>query len=198
MIQSAIFSLCGRYRYQLARSWDATLPFLLFIMLNPSTADATLDDRTIRRCMGFARDNGFGGIRVINLFAFRATSPVDMFAATDPVGPENDRYIQQALREAPQSKTVVCAWGSNARNHPRVSAVLELIVKTGYVPHVLKLNEGDVPAHPLYLSGSLRPKPWFPKSLSQLPPISGLHLRFADCSLQVDEVTQPLGQHPQG
>lgn len=162
MLQSAIVSLCERYRYQLTRCWNPTLPNLVFIMLNPSTADASVDDATIRRCMGFSRDSGFGGIRVLNLYAFRATSPSDMRAAVDPVGPNNNRVILEALNKTQTGDMVICAWGANARNDRRAGEVLELIAKAGHVPHTLKLLGGDVPGHPLYLAASRRPERWFP------------------------------------
>lgn len=90
MRSGANFSRCRRFRYALWREWDATLPAVMLIGLNPSTADANHNDPTIRRCIGFARDWGFGGVRVLNLFAFRATYPDDLKAAADPVGPRND------------------------------------------------------------------------------------------------------------
>src|SRR5690349_21188818 len=87
----------GAYRYRLDRWWDRALPPLIYIMLNPSTADAERDDATIRVCMGRAKNEGCGGIVVVNLFAYRATKPEDMKRAADPVGPNNDWYILSAL-----------------------------------------------------------------------------------------------------
>jgi hypothetical protein len=107
----AVVSPDQRYRYSLWRAWDAGSPLLMFVMLNPSTADANTDDPTIRRCMGFARLHGFGGIGVLNLYAFRATEPREMFRAIDPVGPENDRYFN----DMSPSATVIAAWGTHAR-----------------------------------------------------------------------------------
>lgn len=89
---TAGISECGTYRYWLCREWSPGLDSLVWLMLNPSTADATQDDPTIRRCMGFARRWGYGGITVVNLYAYRATNPRDLLTAADPVGPENDRY----------------------------------------------------------------------------------------------------------
>ena len=86
----ALISPCGQYRYWLMRSWDKYSPRLPIIMLNPSTADASTNDPTIRRCIAFAVREGFGSIVVTNLFAFRATSPDAMKAAVDPVGPSGD------------------------------------------------------------------------------------------------------------
>ena len=107
--KSAEISECGQYRYRLSRRWGPGLP-TLFIMLNPSTADAEIDDPTIRRCMGFAKSWGRDGIEVVNLFAFQATSPKDMQTAADPVGPENEVHVEEAVAECFE---VICAWGAH-------------------------------------------------------------------------------------
>lgn len=109
----AELSECGEYRYRLSRIWDEAKKPLTFIMLNPSTADAELDDPTIRRCMGFAEREQAGGVVVVNLYGFRATKPFDLFQATDPIGPGNDRALKRAARQA---KSIVCAWGAHARH----------------------------------------------------------------------------------
>ena len=87
MERSANFSRCRRYRYALWRRWAPGDDYVLLVGLNPSTADHRRDDPTIRRCIGFARDWGYSGLCVANLFAFRATYPRDLFAADDPVAP---------------------------------------------------------------------------------------------------------------
>src|SRR5712664_2208515 len=89
IVRSAGFSCCGLYRYWLRRHWDAELPPVCFVMLNPSTADAERDDPTIRRCCGFSRRWGYGGIVVVNLYAFRTSDPCCLRNAVHPVGPEN-------------------------------------------------------------------------------------------------------------
>ena len=89
----AVFSPCRTYRYALSRVWAADKPYALFIGLNPSTADETLDDPTIRRCIDFAKRWGYGGLVMANLFAYRATNPSEMKAATDPVGVANDEWL---------------------------------------------------------------------------------------------------------
>src|SRR5438309_1547537 len=93
MKYSATISNCQQYRYRLSRCWDESLPACMFIMLNPSTADAKVDDRTIKRCMAYARAWGYGKLYVGNLFAFRATKPKNMKAASDPVGPNNHHHL---------------------------------------------------------------------------------------------------------
>lgn len=143
----ALLSVCGDYRYLLSRRWG-TGGQMLFIMLNPSTADGLTDDATIRKCMGFARRAGCGSISVVNLYAYRATVPSRMFAAEDPVGPDNDAHIIDALKH---SSDVMCAWGNHARQE-RVQQVKELIRQSGVKAWALKINANGSPAHPLMLS----------------------------------------------
>lgn len=149
MIKDAYISDDGLYRYNLVRDWDPDLSSMLFVMLNPSTADASEDDPTIRRCLGFAERENCGAIEVVNLFAFRATDPKDMLAAEDPIGPENDLVIRQALAD---SDVVVCAWGSKGSHMGRDQAVLHIIREEGRTPLALRISEktGN-PWHPLYL-----------------------------------------------
>lgn len=111
MNKAAILSDDGRYRYLLERQWDER-PRMAWCMLNPSTADANIDDQTIKRCIGFAKREGFGGIIVVNLMAFRATSPAVCFAQDDPYGPLNDEYLRIAANRT--AKGIVCAWGACA------------------------------------------------------------------------------------
>jgi len=107
----ARFSPCRTWRYSLRRQWlPGSEASVMFIGLNPSTADETQDDPTIRRCLGFARYWGFGNLIMMNVYAFRATKPADMKAAKDPVGPGNDREFER-LRSVPQ--LVVAAWGNH-------------------------------------------------------------------------------------
>lgn len=156
MIASAVLSPCGRYRYRLRRTWDTGVQVLGFVMLNPSTADATTDDPTIRRCIGFARDWGFGGLAVANLYAYRATKPADLWLAEDPVGPENDEHLA-ALFTASDVGMVVAAWGANARP----DRVTEVSALPGAVTlHALGLTKDGAPRHPLYMPKTATPTPW--------------------------------------
>ncbi len=148
MNKSAVISACGKFRYILRRSWDVGLPALCFVMLNPSTADATADDPTIRKCIGFAERHGFGGIIVANLFAYRATDPADLKRAGYPVGDENDFWINLAAREA---EAVVCAWGVNARKLARPAAVRAVLRAAKRPIHALRLTDDGIPWHPLML-----------------------------------------------
>ncbi|UTC29641.1 hypothetical protein BAJUN_00110 [Bajunvirus bajun] len=150
--KDALISECGQYRYYLTRLWDPTKPILIWIMLNPSTADADLDDPTIRRCMSFARQNDFGGILVLNLFAFRATQPADMKAAADPVGPANDNYLQHAFEYAvSHGATVICGWGAHGTMFDRDYAVVQLAEVIGLDPVCLGHTNAGCPKHPLYI-----------------------------------------------
>lgn len=132
----------------------------MFIGLNPSTADATNDDPTIRRCIGYARDWGCDGLCMMNLFAFRATLPKDMKAAEDPVGPENDRTL---IFMAEGAEVIVAAWGNNGRYMGRDEKVKAMIPQL----HYLRLTKDGFPAHPLYLPKGLKPVLW----MNRLNPI---------------------------
>ncbi|MBY6204900.1 DUF1643 domain-containing protein [Halomonas denitrificans] len=154
MNSGARFSRCRRFRYLLWREWAPERPSVMMIGLNPSTADAQRDDPTIRRCIGFARDWGFGAVKMLNLFAFRATYPRDLKAAADPVGPRNDRWLKSVARD---SARVVACWGNDGRFMDRSRHVRSLL---GNRLEVIRLNASGEPAHPLYLPRELRPGPW--------------------------------------
>lgn len=148
--EGAKFSNDRRYRYLLWRQWAGTDKLILFIALNPSTADETVDDPTIRRCRGYAKNWDASGFLVANLFAFRATFPQDLLAADDPVGSLNDNWLKISASLATQ--TVVC-WGNHGSHHQRSLAVLNLLPTT----FALKVNKSGQPCHPLYLPGDLKP-----------------------------------------
>jgi len=153
----AAFSPCRRWRTLLWRTWDAAKPAANFLMLNPSTADETVLDPTCARARDYAERWGYGALLVTNVFAWRATDPGEMKAARDPVGKGNDAAI---LRAARASELVVCAWGNHGAYLERSTRVKQLLAKAGIALHVLRLNAGGEPAHPLYLPGSLRPRRW--------------------------------------
>ena len=147
----AEFSACGRYRYKLWRVWDVGLPPVMFIMLNPSTADATNDDPTIRRCIGFARDWGYGSVRVGNLFAWRTPYPSALRVALDPVGRENDGAL---LELANGAALVVAAWGIHGAWSGRGQIVRK---RFSHRLHALGMTKSGEPAHPLRLRRTSRP-----------------------------------------
>lgn len=153
----AAFSGCRRWRYLLWRRWDAGRPAANFLMLNPSTADEFQLDPTCARARGYAERWGYGALIVTNVFGWRATDPDDMKAASDPVGPGNDRAIVQAAREA---GIVVCAWGNHGAHAGRSARVVALLKDAGIALHALKVNGGGEPAHPLYLRKDLRAARW--------------------------------------
>jgi hypothetical protein len=139
----ARFSPCGNYRYELWRRWSDG-PELIWILLNPSTADARRDDPTIRKCIGFSRLWGYGGMRVLNLFAFRATRPAALRRAADPVGPNNNRTLRKyAAREC------IIAWGNHGDFRDRAAPVISLLHGPVFT---LGLTASGQPKHPGRLS----------------------------------------------
>ena len=157
MYKEAVISDDRKYRYTLYREWAEDPMFegiqvLNFVMLNPSTADAAQDDPTIRKCIGFAKHNKYNAIRVVNLFAYRATNPKDLqkfyVEGGDIVGERNDEYVA----EIPPEETVVAAWGSTFKNEyfwkRRVEKTINLLNRK--MRCLRKTQEGR-PWHPLYV-----------------------------------------------
>ncbi len=145
MTSGAIFSNDRKYRYVLTRSWDEKLPVLVYVLLNPSTADETVNDPTISRCIDIAQYNGYGSIKVMNLFAFRATDPSDLKKEPEPVGSENDSFLRQEIGHLP----VVLAWGNHGSFLNRSKQVLSLL-SDKHLLCVAKNASGE-PKHPLYM-----------------------------------------------
>jgi len=151
-VKGAIISACQKYRYSLWRIWDNTKPNVLFIMLNPSTADADIDDPTIRRCIGFAKSWGYGGVYVGNLFAYRSTNPKELLKAINPIGDDNIFHLQAM---SSRCEIAVCAWGNSAivtklcKNKPL--SVIQIAL------NYLELSNDGTPKHPLYLRSDLKP-----------------------------------------
>lgn len=169
---SAVFSPCRTWRYTLTRSglcsWNPgvvsenaeypKVPTLMFVCLNPSTADETLNDPTVRRCIGYARAWGFISLTVCNIFGLRSTDPKALYVHPDPAGPDNLKWIRESAADA---NMIVCGWGNHGNLHgqgDRVRAMLELDLS--HKLHVLGLNAGGQPKHPLYLRGDLKPQRW--------------------------------------
>lgn len=150
----ATFSEDRKYRYLLWRQWNYKAP-LLFVMLNPSTADEQVSDPTVSRCIVKAQRLGFGGLRVVNLFAYRSTDPKQLHHAHDPVGPGNDDCI---LAAAMGSGKIICAWGAGGKYRSRDSDVYWMLRGQGYELYCLRFSNGS-PHHPLYLPESLDPMP---------------------------------------
>jgi len=151
----AVLSEDHTYRYQLGRQWGNG-PTVGFVMLNPSTADASQDDPTIRRCIGFAKSWGNEAIIVANLFALRATNPVELRRSRDPIGPDNDYWL---LDFAGAVSQIVCAWGRHGMLYNRNLRVMELLCNTGKDILMLAKDGKNYPMHPLYLPSNLQPRP---------------------------------------
>lgn len=154
----ALFSPCRRWRYLLWRRWERAGDVCVFIGLNPSTADETADDPTIRRCINFAKSWGYGELWMLNAYAFRATDPKAMKAqGPNAVGPLNDEYIRQAATHA---DVIVAAWGRHC-DDLRQRRVVAAVASAGKAVCALKLCAGETrPNHPLYLRADLRPFVW--------------------------------------
>jgi hypothetical protein len=150
--RSAVISEDGLYRYRLDRRW-ADSPSIVWLMLNPSTADAEAEDATSRRVQAFSRAWGFGALTIVNLYAYRATDPHALWLAADPVGQENDAYLAEACAQS----DVIAAWGANARPD-RIAEVLALPGMARV--QALEVTKAGQPRHPLYLRGDLTPQPW--------------------------------------
>jgi hypothetical protein len=138
------------YRYWLFRCWNMDKPIIVWIMLNPSTADHKKDDPTITRCINFSKSWGYGGMIVVNLFAFRATNPKELKKCEDPVGPDNNYYIKNIIQMCDVS---VAAWGNDGTYMNR-----DKEIKTMF-PDLLCLKKtvSGNPYHPLYLKSDLKP-----------------------------------------
>lgn len=155
--RSAILSEDGLYRYRLSRWWSDRLPWVTFLMLNPSTADALEDDATIRKCVGFAEHWGFGGIEVTNLFAMRSRDPLALVDAKNPTGPEYTRHLYDSIHK---STLLIASWGceSTLKKKPmllaRPKAVVSAIraLRSDLPIECLGMSKTGNPYHPLMLA----------------------------------------------
>jgi hypothetical protein len=161
--QDAVISACQRYRYRLYRSW-ADGPFVVFLMFNPSTADAEVDDPTIRKCIGFAQRWGYPGLTVVNLFALRSADPkvIGRSLYADAVGPDNDLAILTACVTATE---VIAAWGCGQHmkaHRDRAPKVLRLIRETYPAMPISCMGRSadKSPRHPLMLPYSTEREPF--------------------------------------
>jgi hypothetical protein len=160
---SAVISPCGTYRYELSRRVNLLVNFMgVFMMLNPSTADASDDDPTIRRCIGFTKAWGWSHFTVFNLFALRATDPSELSRHPDPIGPNNDSYLQNIPREWP----IVAAWGAHPFAVERASEVVKLLNRPLYC---LGQTKSGAPRHPLYLPKTAQPVIWHKSEIGAPP-----------------------------
>ena len=153
---NAQFSPCRRYRYSLRRNWIGGSGTVNFIGLNPSTADETLDDPTIRRCIGFAKLWGFESLVMLNLFAWRATNRKEIRRVSDPVGPDNDAALREHIIWP--DRLTVAAWGTDGTHLGRADTVRAMFPELS----CLRLTKDGHPEHPLYLPKDLTPAPYGP------------------------------------
>lgn len=151
-ISGARFSECRKYRYVLWRIWDFNLPRIMFIGLNPSTADETQNDPTIRRVVGFAKDWGYGGVYMCNLFGIVSTDPAELKTCDDPVK-DNDSWL---LQYSELSRDILFGWGNFKEATERA------VMVSGWFPNALCLgkNANGTPKHPLYIAAKTKPIPF--------------------------------------
>lgn len=165
----AQFSPCRKYRYTLERVFQPSLALdhagnkgmMLFLMLNPSTADEQHNDPTVAKCERLALQLGYSSMAVANLFAYRATDPADMLRAArygeNIVGTDNDAAIEDLARRAAM---IVCAWGNDGAIAARSRGVVAMLAAHRAKLHYLELNNSGEPKHPLYVAARHLPKPW--------------------------------------
>ena len=180
----AEFSHCGNYRYRLSRVWELHRPCVVFALLNPSTADAEMDDPTIRRCMTFAKQWGYGRLEIVNLFGLRSTDPKTLASADDPFGPENEIGWWRAVSDMNSFNKVaserglmipsdnmmcfrvVCAWGTHGGLHDADLHAYQWIENFDMKaePFCLGTTKHGFPRHPLYLPKDTMLQPHEPRT----------------------------------
>lgn len=144
----AVISACGKYRYLLRRTWDHGKPRALLVMLNPSTADARLDDATIRSCVRLLSGNGYGSMEVVNVYAYRATKPEELAKQGDPFGPDNARTVAAAIQRC---DVVICAWGAHPGAQAHAKPILNEVRAHRPASYCFGKTKAGSPKHPLYI-----------------------------------------------
>jgi hypothetical protein len=169
--KSATLSPCRQYRYELWRDWsdDAleleeregnnSAKFCMFIGLNPSTADETKDDPTIRKCIGFAKLWGYGALCMTNVFALRETDPKAMMKVESPVGENNQHHL---LKNASHAGLVIAAWGKDGKHRNQDLTTAQWLSGIGVDLYCLRRNGDGSPGHPLYIPYTAKPEKWTP------------------------------------
>ncbi|WP_426273065.1 DUF1643 domain-containing protein [Exiguobacterium sp. R-17] len=147
------------YRYQFSCEWGNSGKHVTFLMLNPSQGNQGQDDRTLQRCISYAKSWGYDGLHVINVFAYISTSPEIIKSVAEPVGPENDLYIRTVIK---RSELVIAAWGKSLTTPLAKQRIQQMLKMLGDTPlYCLQMTTcGQYPKHPLYLSGKLKPIPF--------------------------------------
>lgn len=151
MLTESDLSICRTYRYTLTRIWDSNKSTVLFILYNPSRADATEDDPTLRRCIRFAQSWGYGGLCIINLYSLRTPNPNVLRAHPHPKGPEHDQFFRETLE---MHSDIVCAWGLQGGPISK-----HFSPGTHRIFH-LGVNKDGSPKHPLYLPSRTHLHEW--------------------------------------
>jgi hypothetical protein len=144
----AVISECSKYRYLLRRTWDHKRPRVLYVMLNPSTADASKDDATIRSCVRLADGLGYGSMEVVNVFAWRATKPKELLTAPDPCGPRNEDHVIAALGRC---DIPICAWGAWPPAEQASVYIRNAIRTRRPAAFCFGKTQSGAPLHPLYI-----------------------------------------------
>jgi hypothetical protein len=154
---SAILDDTKQYRYQFSCEWGDSGRFVTFVMLNPSVGNQEQEDATLKKCVTYAKRWGYDGLNVVNLFAYISPEPTELKHQVDPIGPDNNRHVLEAIQN---SEKVIAAWGQSIRTgfvKTRIRETLELLSSVDV--YTLELTVcGEFPKHPLYLRGDLTPK----------------------------------------
>jgi len=150
-VQNAVISDDEKYRYVLVRQWDTSRPLVVFLMLNPSTADGSQDDATTRSCRAIAQNSGFGGMLFVNLYAYRAKNPSTLYMVQDPIGPDNDKSLRWVCARA---EKIIVAWGNRG---PSVVAnqilhVMNVLSSYWDVMYSLGTTNQGQPTHPRFIA----------------------------------------------
>ena len=162
--QHAVLSEDGQYRYRLSRTWASPGPPCAFIGANPSTADATADDPTVRKMTALAKLWGCSALQVVNVAAYRATDPRHLAGVDDPIGPDNDAHLLAVARDVhARGGPVVAAWGTVAPTAAAAHAA-RLLAGAGVPLLALRTTKHGHPGHPLYVRSNTIPTPWPPPS----------------------------------
>lgn len=147
------FSSCLKYRWSLSRKWDNTKCVCVFIGLNPSTADETVNDPTVNRCMNYAMSWGYGSLIMLNLFAYRSTDPKKLYIIDNPIGHCNLSTIISFCKNA---DIVIAAWGKHGK-HLHADTDTLSVLKNICDVYCLRINKDGTPIHPLYQKKTAKP-----------------------------------------
>jgi hypothetical protein len=185
MRSTAVFGGANQeYRYTLSRTWDDSLPSVLFLLMNPSTASIKTNDPTVAKCCRYAMAWGYGSLWIGNSCAYRATDQKRLITAPDPIGPENDKYL---VEMADQAALIVMAYGKPHESLRYRGLEVAMLISHGGTRalHTLKLCKDGTPSHPLYLKGDLRPTVWRTAEDTSAPVASVLLPAFVPPTMQV-------------